>query len=93
MLTGTGGLTKLGTGTLVINEANNYTGGTVVANGTLQLGTNDNLLPTGTTLTLGDGTANTSGILDLNGNAQLWQGCSRRARAAATRSSIAPAGP
>ena len=65
LLTGTGGLTKLGTGMLVLNSGAGYTGNVTIANGTLQAG-NNNVLPTGAILTLGDGTANTSGVLDLN---------------------------
>jgi autotransporter-associated beta strand protein len=38
-LTGTGGLTKSGAGTLTLSAANNYNGTTTVAGGTLELGT------------------------------------------------------
>ena len=37
-ITGTGSLTQAGNGTLILNAANSYTGGTTVAAGTLQLG-------------------------------------------------------
>jgi autotransporter-associated beta strand protein len=37
-LTGAGSLTKAGPGTLVLNNANNYTGGSVITAGTLQAG-------------------------------------------------------
>jgi autotransporter-associated beta strand protein len=63
---GPAALTKGGTGTLVLTAAGTYTGATNVLNGTLQLAGVANTLPTGTTVTLGDGAANTSGTLDLN---------------------------
>ncbi|HTW33290.1 MAG TPA: autotransporter-associated beta strand repeat-containing protein, partial [Rhizomicrobium sp.] len=37
-ITGTGSLTQAGTGTTVLTGANSYSGGTTIANGTLQLG-------------------------------------------------------
>jgi len=41
-LTGAAFLAQLGSGTLIINNSNNYTGGTIIASSTLQLGTNGN---------------------------------------------------
>lgn len=38
VIQGTAGLTKSGTGTLILTEANTYTGGTTISAGTLQLG-------------------------------------------------------
>jgi uncharacterized protein with beta-barrel porin domain len=63
-LSGTGGLTKAGNGTLVLSTANAYTGGTTVAAGTLQLtGTGTLGIATGTTTVSG-------GTLDLGGSTQ-----------------------
>jgi autotransporter-associated beta strand protein len=56
-----GALIKLGAGTLTLNGACTYTGGTLVSEGTLKLGCADALPPSGT-VTLAEGT-----ILDLNG--------------------------
>jgi autotransporter-associated beta strand protein len=66
-------LIKSNTGTLTLQTANTYGGSTSVLNGTLQDGAN-NALPVGTSLTLGDGVANTSGVFDLNGKTQTVAG-------------------
>ena len=60
-VTGVGGLTKNGLGTLQLSGANNYTGGTTVNAGTLQLAPGASLPTTGP-LTVNGGT------LDFNGN-------------------------
>ena len=41
-ITGTGGLAQLGTGNLVLNQANSYSGGTTITAGTLQIGAGGN---------------------------------------------------
>ncbi|MCL2075117.1 MAG: autotransporter domain-containing protein [Betaproteobacteria bacterium] len=38
VITGTGNLTKTGTGTLILTNTNNYSGGTIVSDGILQIG-------------------------------------------------------
>src|SRR5262249_59027154 len=52
-ITGAGTLTKVGTGTLTLAGACNYTGPTVVAAGTLRLGA-ANVLPDASNVTLAD---------------------------------------
>ena len=56
----TGGLTKLGAGALVLNQANTYSGLTTIASGTLVIGASNQL---------GDGSA--TNTLNLNSNAVL----------------------
>ena len=63
---GTVQLVKLGTGTQILSGTNIYSGGTLIQNGTIGLGADTALPPTGS-VTLGDGTLNTSGTLDLAG--------------------------
>ncbi len=62
-ITGTGGITKVGPGTVALNHANSYAGGTVVQAGTLRLGA-AGALPTSTTVILAD---SARVRLDLNG--------------------------
>ncbi|HRJ08332.1 MAG TPA: autotransporter-associated beta strand repeat-containing protein [Prosthecobacter sp.] len=62
VITGPGGLTKLGQDMIVLNGANTYAGATSVENGILQIGRN-NALPVGTDLS----TETSSGMFDLNG--------------------------
>ncbi len=77
-LTGTMQLTKEGEGKLTITTANDYTGGTVIKGGTLQMG-NANALGNGT-ITLGDnsildlGDNTISNSITLQGNATIGNG-------------------
>jgi autotransporter-associated beta strand protein len=52
--TGSGGLSKIGLGTLTLSAANDFSGGTFVSSGTLLL-TSANALPAGGNLTIGPG--------------------------------------
>jgi fibronectin-binding autotransporter adhesin len=60
VLAGSNGLTKSGAGTLITTGANNYSGGTTVSAGTLQIGNG------GTTGTLGSGAVTNNGALVFN---------------------------
>ena len=61
VISGTGGLTKLGSGALVLSNTNTYTGATIVSVGTLRGGAL-NSVPSTSAVTLAGGT-----IFDLNG--------------------------
>jgi autotransporter-associated beta strand protein len=70
-LVGTGGLTKTGAGTLVINASNTYSGGTFIKTGTLRLGSDianpyglgsGNVTLDGGTLTMFNNTATSSDV-------------------------------
>ena len=85
LLTGAGGLTKLGNAALTVSgTANNYAGATSIQAGTLRLGAN-NALPTTTALALGSGTTNASGILELNGFSQELAGLTTAGTGTANR--------
>jgi autotransporter-associated beta strand protein len=62
VVSGSGNLTKAGTGTLVLGGSNTFTGDLNVTNGTLELA-NSTALPTGNTLAIGP-----SGALNVNGS-------------------------
>ena len=64
VISGSGGLTKVGYDTVILSGSNTYAGATTVTGGKLMIGADD-ALPTGTTLVT---TAN--GVLDLNGQNQ-----------------------
>lgn len=73
-ISGSGGLIKQGSGTLRLDAAATYGGDTSVINGTLRLNGADNRLPTGTVVSLGDGSSANLGTLDLNGRSQQVSG-------------------
>ncbi|WP_419816090.1 autotransporter-associated beta strand repeat-containing protein [Glacieibacterium sp.] len=73
-LTGSGGLTKLGTGTLAVNQGNSYLGDTNLADGTLDIGATD-ALGAGTLVFSDLTTLQTSGNFGL-GNAVTTAGTS-----------------
>jgi len=64
ILSGDGALRKSGGGTLVLNGANSYTGGSWITGGTLQLGATGSLSPTGA-VQVDDGA-----VFDVNDNTQ-----------------------
>lgn len=74
-ITGTGGgiLNKTGTGMLTLSGSNTYSGATNIQNGTLALGVNNGVNQS-VAVTLGDATANTNGVLRLNGFSQIVYG-------------------
>jgi autotransporter-associated beta strand protein len=63
-ISGAGGLTKIGAGTLTLGGANTYSGGTFVNAGTLQMGAN-NVLPLNNNMTIAGGAT-----FDMNGFSQ-----------------------
>jgi len=70
----TGSWVKQGGGTLSLGGSSTYTGATTIANGTIQLTTANNRLPTGTVLSLGQAASANLGTLDLGGFNQTVAG-------------------
>ncbi len=63
-IAGTASLFKTSVGTLLLNEVNTYGGGTIVSNGTLQVGINNAISGTGA----GDVAVQGAAVIDLNNN-------------------------
>jgi autotransporter-associated beta strand protein len=66
----TGILVKQGAGTLSLGGVSTYSGNTFVNNGTVQLTTSDNRLPTGTVVNIGQSASANLGVFDLDGRNQ-----------------------
>lgn len=88
VISGTGTLATTDTGTLTLSNSSNYTGGTAIQDGTLELGTS-NALPTNTVVTFG--TTSTNGVLELNGFNQEVGGLAVASGTTAQASSLATA--
>jgi fibronectin-binding autotransporter adhesin len=67
-ISGTGGLTYAGPGTLTLAAANTYTGPTVIRGGTLAVGAGGSIAQSGTTLVVGGNLAGDSTANGLNGS-------------------------
>jgi autotransporter-associated beta strand protein len=85
----TGMLVKQGAGKLVLGGVSTYSGNTTNNNGTIQLTTGNNRLPTGTVFAIG-ASGNTC-VLDLNGQSQQFAGLYSQTATANTVSSTAAA--
>ncbi|MCX6935016.1 MAG: autotransporter-associated beta strand repeat-containing protein [Verrucomicrobia bacterium] len=70
----TGAWAKQGAGLISLGGASTYTGATAINNGTIQLTTGDDRLPTGTVVSLGQAASSNLGTLDLNGRNQKIAG-------------------
>lgn len=70
----TGSWAKTGSGTLILGGASDYTGTTTISQGTVQLTTGNNRLPTTTVVSLGQSASSNLGTLDLNGQNQQITG-------------------
>ena len=69
-----GTLVKQGQGTLALGGSNTFSGNVSINNGTVQLTTGNNRLPTGATVYLGQSDSANLGTLDLSGNSQQIAG-------------------
>jgi len=80
----TGAWAKQGAGKLVLGGASTFSGNVSINNGTVQLTTGDNRLPTGATVYLGQAASANLGTLDLNGRNQTIAGLNSTAGINAT---------
>ncbi len=69
-----GSFTKVGTGILIAAGVHTYDGATSIQQGTLQLTTGNDRLPTGTVVALGQASSANLGTLDLNSRSQQIAG-------------------
>lgn len=69
-----GSWAKAGGGRITLGGVSTYTGSTAINNGTLQLSTGSDRLPTTTVVWLGQAASSNLGTLDLNGNGQQIAG-------------------
>jgi fibronectin-binding autotransporter adhesin len=76
-ISGSGSVSNIGVGTVILSANNTYNGNTVIANGTLQLGASE-VIPNGTGAgnVVLDGGASAAGTLDLNGFNETINGLS-----------------
>ena len=70
-ITGTGALTKAGSGTLVLNGANSYAGGTVINGGVVRVSNDGNLGATSGGVTFNGGTLQLNSSFDINAGRAL----------------------
>ena len=86
IISGSGNLAKVGTGTWTLGSVNTYSAVTRVQNGTLELTGGADRLPTSTTVELG--TTTTGGTLKLNGNNQTVAALSSGTNSGAANSRV-----